>query len=230
METVKAAKSFIEAELEKYGTWEEFRSSVCGGTILPMIDNGQAFAKVKGAGPGIETIHAFLGKQWSRYLIENTLSVIRQEEDAARKKAEAYEAAQRAKEEKEKRQAASPMGGQRRIVPSPAGSASAGLRASSAMPTGVKLRPSKAVISNRTLSPWRKGRIVHAGQMGFRVALSWWSGNGGKSHLLAWWSKTPKSEVGRVHGGGVNSGVVQAGGGYLQPGRDVRGGHRADWL
>lgn len=92
METVKAAKSFIEAELGKYGTWEEFSSSVCGGTILPMIDNGQAFAKVKGAGPGIETIHAFLGKQWSRYLIENTLSVIRQEETA-----------ERAKEEREKR-------------------------------------------------------------------------------------------------------------------------------
>ena len=75
-----------------------------------MIDNGQAFAKVKGSGPDIGTMQAFLGKQWSRYLIENSLSVIRQEEVAVRKKADAYEAAQRAKEEKERRQAASPMG------------------------------------------------------------------------------------------------------------------------
>jgi hypothetical protein len=35
---------------------------------------------------------------------------------------------------------------------------------------------------------------------------------------------------GRVHGGGVNSGVVQAGGEHLQPGRDWRGGHRVNWL
>jgi len=55
---------------------------------------------------GIRQIHAFLGKQWSRDLIENTLSVIRQEEDTERKRVEAYEAAQRAREEQERRQAA----------------------------------------------------------------------------------------------------------------------------
>jgi hypothetical protein len=106
METVKAAKAFIEAELAKYGTWEEFSSPVYRGTISDLIKSEPAFRKLKGSGVGTETIHAFLGKQWSRYLIENTLSVIRQEETAARKKAEAYEAAQRAKEEREKRQAA----------------------------------------------------------------------------------------------------------------------------
>ena len=33
METVKAAKSFIEGELEKYGTWEGFLASACGGQV-----------------------------------------------------------------------------------------------------------------------------------------------------------------------------------------------------
>ena len=96
METVKAAKSFIEAELAKYGTWEEAKKvSVCGH----LFETSASFAQAKGEqGIGIRQIHAFLGKQWSRYLIENTLSVIRQEEDAERKKAEAYEAAGRDRE------------------------------------------------------------------------------------------------------------------------------------
>jgi len=92
METVKAAKSFIEAELAKYGTWEEFRDSACGGPIHDVIESEPSFRSLKGQGVGISAIHAFLGKQWSRYLIENTLSVVRQEETA-----------ERAKEEREKR-------------------------------------------------------------------------------------------------------------------------------
>ena len=106
METVKAAKTFIEAELGKYGTWEEFRSYAGVGPISSLIPNGQTFSNVKGKGVGIETIHAFLGGQWKRHYIQDTLSVIRQEEDAERKRIDAYEAAQRAKEERERRQAA----------------------------------------------------------------------------------------------------------------------------
>ena len=88
METVKAAKSFIEAELAKYGTWEEWQVSAC----RDLIHDPSNFGQLRQRGVGIETIHAFLGKQWSRYLIENTLSVIRQEEDAARRRVEAYAA------------------------------------------------------------------------------------------------------------------------------------------
>lgn len=88
IETVKAAKDFIEAELAKYGSWEEVaKVSVCGH----LFETSASFAQAKGEqGIGIRQIHAFLGHQWSRYLIENTLSVIRQEETAARKKAERH--------------------------------------------------------------------------------------------------------------------------------------------
>jgi len=51
---------------------------------------------------------------------------------------------------------------------------------------------------------------------------------GQKAVVQSLWSIAGEA-LGRVHGSGVNSGVVQAGGG-LQPGRDWRGGHRADWL
>ena len=51
-------------------------------------------------GIGIDIIHGFLGGQWKRHYIQDTLSMIRQEEDAERKRVEAYEAAQRAKEER----------------------------------------------------------------------------------------------------------------------------------
>ena len=104
IETVKAAKDFIEAELAKYGTWEEFSSSKNRGSIFELFESEPAFRKVKGAGPGIETIQSFLGWK-SKTKIEDTLKVIKEEEDAERKKADAYEAAQRAREERERRQA-----------------------------------------------------------------------------------------------------------------------------
>jgi len=97
METVKAAKSFIEAELTKYGTWEEW-TSYAGVGCSTIFESQRAWETTKGKGVGIETIHAFLGGQWKRHYIQGTLKVIKEEEDAARKKAEAYEAAQRAKE------------------------------------------------------------------------------------------------------------------------------------
>jgi len=56
-------------------------------------------------GAGRDTIQSFLGWKTSSR-IEDALIVIKDEESAERKKAEAYEAAQRAKEEKERRQAA----------------------------------------------------------------------------------------------------------------------------
>jgi len=71
METVKAAKSFIEAELGKYGTWEEFRSYAGVGPISSLIPNGQTFSNVKGKGVGIETIQSFLGWK-SKTKIEDT--------------------------------------------------------------------------------------------------------------------------------------------------------------
>ena len=104
IETVKAAKDFIEAELAKYGTWEEFRAAKNSSPILDAITTEPSFRSIKGQGAGRYTIQSFLGWK-SATKIEDTLKVIKEEEDAERKKADAYEAAQRAREEKERRQA-----------------------------------------------------------------------------------------------------------------------------
>ena len=104
IETVKAAKDFIEAELAKYGTWEEWNSAKNSRVEL-SFDSKKSWEVTKGMGAGRYTIQSFLGWK-SATKIEDTLKVIKEEEDAERKKADAYEAAQRAKEEKERRQAA----------------------------------------------------------------------------------------------------------------------------
>ena len=56
-ETVAAAKEFIDNELAKYETWEDFRS---GKNTIP-IDTEPEFRSLKGKGAGRNIICSFLG-------------------------------------------------------------------------------------------------------------------------------------------------------------------------
>jgi hypothetical protein len=68
-ETVLAAKEFLDGELAKYETWADIRSDISIRTNLG-IQNGQAFAKLKGSGVGRDTIKDFLGGNWKGWVIQ----------------------------------------------------------------------------------------------------------------------------------------------------------------
>jgi hypothetical protein len=74
LETVRAAKNFIDGFFSRYNTWEEIRSEEFIRTI--GIESGQAFAKVKGAGAGRETILQFLGSNWTAWHIQNAMATL----------------------------------------------------------------------------------------------------------------------------------------------------------
>ena len=55
METVRAAKAFIEEELAKYETWDEWQVSAC----RDLIRDPSSYGRVRSLGVGIETLHGF---------------------------------------------------------------------------------------------------------------------------------------------------------------------------
>jgi hypothetical protein len=66
-------KEFLDGELAKHEAWADIRSNRSIRTIL-SIDNGQAFAKLKGAGR--TTILKFLGSNWKQWVIQEALSTL----------------------------------------------------------------------------------------------------------------------------------------------------------
>jgi len=75
IETVSVAKEFIDAELAKYGSWEEFRSAK--NSI--QISDSHAFANLKRQGSGRNIITAFLGANWKPWMVEQSLRITKDE-------------------------------------------------------------------------------------------------------------------------------------------------------
>ena len=102
-ETVRAAKVFIEGELGKYGTWEEFRSS----HLMKILDGSRKedFSRIKKTGPGQTTILKFLGNNWKQWQIQEALKVIKADEFAANQKAKAEEMRRNAEKERKRLEA-----------------------------------------------------------------------------------------------------------------------------
>lgn len=88
-ETVQVAKEFIDAELAKYGTWEEckekgaifstlFENMALKPTAAGNLKNPKAiFGQAKGQGAGRDLICAFLGGNWKPWMVENALRIIK---------------------------------------------------------------------------------------------------------------------------------------------------------
>lgn len=75
LETVLTAKEYLENELSKYETWEEFRSNK---SIRPIIKSEPEFRSIKGKGEVGQTILTkFLGKNWKQWMIQKALSIIK---------------------------------------------------------------------------------------------------------------------------------------------------------
>jgi ParB-like chromosome segregation protein Spo0J len=100
-ETVKAAKDFIEAELAKFDTWEEFQ----GGSnkfIRPLVPEKGTFQLIKKNGAGQTTILKFLGNNWKQWQVQEALKIVRADEVAQRQKAEAEAMRDRAAEDRKR--------------------------------------------------------------------------------------------------------------------------------
>ena len=74
-ETVWVVRDYLDKELKKYETWDDIRSGKNARTILG-IENGQAFAKLKGTGVGRDTIHKFLGEAYQDWEIKSALNTL----------------------------------------------------------------------------------------------------------------------------------------------------------
>lgn len=75
-ETVLAVKTFLDGELAKYETWDDFRSDK---SIRPIIKSEPKFRSIKGKGVGRDTILKFLGGNWKPWMIQEALDTLRDE-------------------------------------------------------------------------------------------------------------------------------------------------------
>jgi len=75
-ESVRAAKMFLDKELEKYNTWDELRCTI---NSLP-IENEPEFRSVKSKGIGQNTLLKFMGSNWKKYMIEQGLRNMREDD------------------------------------------------------------------------------------------------------------------------------------------------------
>lgn len=73
-ETVSAAKTFIDAELAKYETWDEFYAAK--NSIVTILDNERSFLRSKEQGAGRNIITAFLGGNWKAWKVEAALRTL----------------------------------------------------------------------------------------------------------------------------------------------------------
>jgi hypothetical protein len=75
IETVKATRDFLNSELAKYDSWEEFRAN---RFISSLIDGERGYRSAKGQGVGQTTILKFLGKNWEKkqHLIQDALHTL----------------------------------------------------------------------------------------------------------------------------------------------------------
>jgi ParB-like chromosome segregation protein Spo0J len=72
-ETVLAARDFIDDELSKCKTWDDFRSNK---SIGPIIASEPEYRSVKGKGAGQTTILSFLGGNWKQWMVQEALATI----------------------------------------------------------------------------------------------------------------------------------------------------------
>jgi len=76
VETVTAAKEFLDAELEKCKTWGEFKKSELHKTM--RFNNAQTFMAAKGKkGVGETTLLKFLGGNWKQWRIQEALAILK---------------------------------------------------------------------------------------------------------------------------------------------------------
>lgn len=75
-QTILTAKEFLDAELSKYETWEDFRN---GGIATTLFQNAGSFSRTKKDGVGRKTLVKFLGGNWTGNKIRNVLSIINDE-------------------------------------------------------------------------------------------------------------------------------------------------------
>jgi len=71
IETVKAIKNYLDAELAKYETWDTSNES-----IKCLFESQKAFESTRGRGVGQTTILKFLGEPWKQHMIQVALSAI----------------------------------------------------------------------------------------------------------------------------------------------------------
>ena len=76
--TVQVAKEYLDGELAKYETYEEFVSAK--NTLTNLVENGQAFARLKSKnGVGKETIRKFLGGNWKFWVVRYATEILNSE-------------------------------------------------------------------------------------------------------------------------------------------------------
>jgi len=77
-ETVLVAKEYLDGELAKYETWDEFRSNK---SIRPIFESEPEFRSVKGKGVGQTTILKFLGGNWKQHIIQDALNTLKSDKE-----------------------------------------------------------------------------------------------------------------------------------------------------
>ncbi len=86
VETIQVAKEYIEKELKKYDSWNEFRKSELNKNI--KFNNAQTFESAKcEKGIGQTIILNFLGSNWKQWQIQKALSIINEDDTKVDKKA-----------------------------------------------------------------------------------------------------------------------------------------------
>jgi len=68
--TVRQVRDFLDSELAKYKTWEEFNMS--HSVMTHILKNAKSFSNVKREGVGERTVLKFLGKPWKQWLSGST--------------------------------------------------------------------------------------------------------------------------------------------------------------
>jgi len=81
----KKGTTNLENELAKYDTWESYKEAMVSNKRCPILGAAicrkEDFNNSKTRGVGRETIRNFLGANWTKYMIENALSQLRQAEE-----------------------------------------------------------------------------------------------------------------------------------------------------
>jgi ParB-like chromosome segregation protein Spo0J len=73
METVSTARDFLDAELKKCKSWEEFKQV---NTLINLVSDKSNFEQLKQRGVGQITILKFLGGCWKQHVIQDALSAL----------------------------------------------------------------------------------------------------------------------------------------------------------
>ena len=75
IETIKAVRNFLDAELAKYETWELFNES-----IKQLFESEAQYRNTKSKGVGQTTIKKFMGDHWPQWKIQEALAIIKDDE------------------------------------------------------------------------------------------------------------------------------------------------------